>query len=694
MNQSSGTLLIIRPLTYQGEQVLQKQWPAFVQTFRNLLSQNGIETNDSNEELILLHYDHPFAALTSYFESLDLMKKQKWQKDWGAVPVQAIIHLAKKNEHPPFRDPSASLWGVLSHETVHVSRHLKLQWEQIFAGKKLPKHTFQDVDAGLFAVNFAADVATIKREKLFHNRYVAAQGNLPVCFYCGMSSHKPSACPSKIMAMDNKGINLVGYNPLSVVDDLFKKVIVGQRQMEKLVANNITAKQIRKEPAVQVFLAYFDLYLIYQPRFLWYIAFSLHPAWDGTGKLDRVKVDSRNIQSGLDCLRIGQYKQAASFFHSESQVMGGRQFYATIGQAFIALERGRGGDMNHFLEMANSMATTEKEKIYISLLLSRYHAIVGHEWKADQILQSVANLYVDCQEIIYCKAQAYAAEGNGHQSVQFLRSLASKDRRFFIAALMDPVLLPINGLVDDMLTSLVQAKTKVASENLHKALDEYEDLKSWFGADDDDELVTNLNVLSNLEEQYQRKSLFDIIDVAERAKVLYQACPRLRETRLEGLNEKVDQIVLDWMKYGEQWRAYPYKTFFGSYQSVLQRCKRKLVEARSVAGESLSQAQARMRTSIKLMGQLNIMLGRMSKLKMAFDTARAYLRKLAFSEMVFLAIAVLAYPVLTIALADSINLDLLNLLRDPRIQRKCLFVIAALIAPLFALVLTMRSMKK
>lgn len=690
-----STLLAIRPLSYQGEQVLHGLWPAFLQALRNLLVQAGFEAPDSTAEVLLVYYDEPFSALSTFFESLESLKKRQWQADWGAVPIQVILHLHRKKDPPvDFGEATAPLWGVLQPEIFHVTRALKIQWEQLFAGKKLPPHQFADVGDGLFQLSFSGDLSELKRERMFTGRFLAAQGACSECFYCGMANHAPAHCPSKQLTMDTRGINLIGYLPLSKIDSLFKLVMAEQKKMTELLATNIDAAQIRNDPALQVYVSYFDMYLIYQPRFLDYSAFSLLSSWDGGGRTDRVKVDSRNLHAGFDCLRVGQYKQAFDFMKAESHALGGKQFYATLGQAFIALERGRMGDMAHFLQMANSTASTEKEKIYISLLFSRFHKLAGHLWKAEQLVSSIANLYVDCPEVQYSLIQTKVQEGLGQPQMQLLRKLAAGDRRYFMISLMDPALLPANGMVENVLSGLLELKDKEAGDNLAEAQEAWAQLQAWFGDEEDDELRTNLTVLANLEEQFRRRGVYDVLDVADRAKSLCMACPRLREARLEELNVQVDAAAIAWADYNTFWQEYPYPSFFRNFKRLLFAGKRKFVEARSIAGENLALAKARLQAGKAQVELLTEVVDHMLKVKLALDTLTMFCKKLVLVELVFSVVAFLSLPIITIALSGVIAPDIVHLAKSPEFQKSSMVVLTLFLAPFFALALTIRSMSE
>lgn len=687
-----SSLLAIRSLSYQGEQVLQDRWPAFLQALRNLLVQVGIEAPDSTAELMLIYYDEPFTALSSFFESLESLKKQQWQADWGAVPIQVILHQHRKTDPPVnFGEATASIWGAVQLETPHVTRALKLQWNQLFAGKKLPAHQFVDAGDGLFQLCFSGDLSELKRKRLFAGRFLAAKGTCAECFYCGMVNHTPAHCPSKQLTMDTRGLNLVGYLPFATIDSLFKQVMAEQKKMTELLATNIDAAQIRNDPALQVYVAYFDIYLIYQPRFLAYSAFALFSSWDGGSKTDRVKIDSRNLHSGFDCLRVGQYKQAFDFMKAESHALGGKQFYATLGQAFIALERGRMGDMFHFLQMANSTASTEKEKIHISLLMTRFYRLAGQPWKAEQLVSSAANLYADCPEVQYSLIQGKVHEGLGQQ-MQLLRKLAAEDRRYFIIALMDSALLSAESMVENVLSGLFDLKTKEAGEDLAQAQEAWAQLQAWVGEEEEKELQANLTVLANLAEQFRRRGVYDVLDVVDRAKSLSKACPRLREAMLEELNVQVDAAAITWADYNTFWREYPYQSFFRDFENLLLVGKRKFVEARSIAGENLAKARERLKAGQSRIELLSGLVDRMLKVKLALDTLATFFKKLIVAELVFSVIAFLSLPLITIVLSGMIDPDIVREAKNPQIQKGCMVILTLFLAPFFALALTIRSM--
>lgn len=691
MTKTPSILLLVHVLTYQGQRLLHEKWASFVEALRKNLQQHGIERQNSGDELLLFQYNHPYPAYTSVVESLERAKKEVgWAGSTGRMPVQIVIHLEKEGDKPfPLKEPGAKLWDTLQQETPYVSRPLKMLWEQFMEGRKLPAHHFENDETGLFQIKFA-DAAQVRIEKLFAYRDRPLVGKFKECFYCGMTHHKPAKCPSKQLTAGLQGINAVGYLSFDEINAKYREIFSDSSAMGTMLASGIEPAMIRKDSALCVFLSYFDINLIYQPRFLWATAFAVLTTWDGTGRTDKIKIENRNLQMGLDCLRVGQYEDAYKLLTKENQALAGQQFFANVGLAFIALERERTRDMAHHFEIASGLAGSEREKIYISLLLSRFYDLDGHLWKAEQALENVQNLYVDCAEILYRRVQILVRNGEAEQALRLLRNLVEENRRIFITAMMDPMLLPIHGLVEDILNSRIQAVGQESFENLALARTDCEGLRAWFDSDDPD-LAVHLKTIENIEKKYHRKNYFDLVDVAATAKALSRSCPKLREAKLDALNGRADEVFNSWQKYHQFWQAYSYKTFFARFDELLKSSKRKIVDARSLAGENLGKAKERLKAA---RGDLKLLIpiyARMTRLRIFLDAILVFLKKLLLTEVLLSGVVLVLFPAVTMLLMDSSSADFIALLKDPQIQKKGLVVVNMLIAPLAAFAQTVHS---
>ncbi|MBU0908560.1 MAG: hypothetical protein KJ717_03265, partial [Proteobacteria bacterium] len=355
MKKNNTILLAIRTLSYQGGKILGSRWLPLIDAVRQILAKSGFEQPESSDELLLFTFPNPFLALISLLEGLESVKVEHgWQESQGALPVQTVIHLLEKEDAlPQIQQTSASEWDMLQQETIYLTRSLMRNWKELTAGRELPEHRFEDEGSGFFQMVISG-TATLRKVELISYRSLPVHGKLKECFYCGMTSHTPANCPSKFINMKIRGMEHIGYLPFEELNSLYKKIFPDYSACSNKCAAGIKPAQLRQDKELLIFVAYLDLNRMYQLRFLANTAFCLNTKWEGQDSTDKINIDSRNLHLGLDCLRVGQFAQAEELLTRESKKREGKQFYATVGLAFWALELGRAKDMGHYLERAKN----------------------------------------------------------------------------------------------------------------------------------------------------------------------------------------------------------------------------------------------------------------------------------------------------------------------------------------------------
>jgi len=691
-------LLAVHTLPHQGRRLLESKWLLFLDALRNQLRQHGSEEEISSEDLLLFDFQNPHAAVTVLPKILAALKKEfKWQADsLGSLPIQLVLHFDKKDEHSAtLRDLSAPLWDFLRQETLYITRPLKIKWEQLMEGKELPAHTLEREGMGLF--RFAPTERNKQKVTLFPYRELAVIGKQRECFYCGMTNHLASGCPSKLLTMDIQGMDDVGYLPFPELSEIFKEVIAKQDKITSALASGIKPSQIRKTPALLVFAAYFDLYRLYQLRFLHHLAFSPYGKWEYVGKRDKTHIDSRNLHLGLDCLRVGQYGQAEKLFGDENISRDGKHFYATIGLAFSALEQGRDNDLLTYLQRAANLATEEKEKIYVNLLLARQAMLGGDKWKAEHAITAAFNIKIDCDEARYAKVQAMVRSGMGEPAFKELRSIAVADKRNFMTIMMDPVLLPLHGMIEDMLASQIHLITQDAIDHLNRARAACDELRYWL-AEEDPALQDNIQTLQGLEKQYDRKSFFDIQDVAHHSQAIYYSCHQVRDAKLEELTAQLEEQASHWRAHNKFWDRYPYKPFFGNFSTALEKTEERIDLITQLADKRTGEAY---RAAVKELETLTIAVNDLKKTvkhmiwtKLFLDGTRTFAKNLLISETALLSLALVGFVSITTLLPADANSSLVKLLQDPWFQKQGTFVATAIFAPIIALMVTVWEINK
>lgn len=672
--------------------MLKEKWAHFIARLRSLLQQSGFEADDSKEALLLFTFTHPYSAITALSNYISTVHRElNGQMVSGQpIPIQIIIHLSPGDEiNPPYRNPDADLWEFLGHEVIHISRPLKTSWEQLMAQKPLPPCTFTNEGEGLFKLQFASD--DIKMESLLSSRDLPNQGSEKPCFYCGMQSHRPGQCPSKLLTMNHDGLAAAGYLPFDQLNLAYQKVFTNPAAMTKILAAGINQAQIRKNPELMVFVGFLDINRVYQLRFLWHITFSRYSKWQSVFQAEPLQPDNKNLQLGLDCLRVGKYGQAEDFLLQECQPKSTRRFTAAIGLAFLTLEQRGLADMRNYLESAKSMATQPKERIYIDLLLARFYDLTGEIWKARDIVKNIIAANKDCPDAMYCKLQI-EAKGNGSvEACQLVRYLIVDQRNFYLAALMDSSLIALQTKIEDLLSTKYGAIASSALGFLTMASHEISDLALWFDQHDQ-QMQANIAAVDSLQKCFERKSYFDVIDVEHKAKELTAKIRQLREAKLNELYEQINRVRASWERAYQFWMGYRYQVFFKDFPNRLLPVEKGLQEAHALAkkneGAMYQKAVLLLHKAEQAMTAIIPMQNRMTWVCLACDSTISFSKKLVLTEI--------GGVLLTSAIFYGLgqlpgSYELTALVTDPLFQKKATILTAFLIAPLLALSWTIKG---
>jgi hypothetical protein len=697
MKKNNSILLAIHTLSYQGGKILGSRWLPLIDAVRQALAKSGFEQPESSDELLLFIFPNPFLAVISLLEGLESAKADHgWQESHGALPVQTVIHLIEEEDAlPQIQQTSASEWDMLQQETIYITRPLMRNWKELTAGRDLPEHRFEDEGGGFFQL-VTTGKATLRKVELFSYRSLPVHGKLKECFYCGMTSHTPANCPSKFISMKVRGIDQVGYLPFEELNSIYKRIFPDYSDCSKKCAAGIKPAQLRQDKELLVFVTYLDLNRMFQLRFLANAAFCLNPRWEGQDSTDKINIDSRNLHLGLDSLRVGKYAQAEELLTRESKKREGKQFYATVGLAFWALELGRAKDMGHYLERAKNIASQEKERIYSHLLLSRYYELHNDFWKAKEAANQAIKINVDALECQYRKIQHDVRYGFDEGDLKRLRILMLGQKEIFMTALIDPLLLPLQGLVNDLALEQMQYQRQEAAKNMAMAETESAELRYWF--DEQDPFIEeNSRAMNELRKQYQKETYYDLLDVLERAKGHAYGCQRIRKTKIEEFEARKKELENKLKQYQDFWQDYAYKNFFNAFQQSLLSIINALHETRGlIAGQQGQEYRA----AVNLLDQVEVSLSSLQEMRdkmiwirLLLNGVKILVKKLIFAELSVLAAGFIVFMALPMLLSNTSYVSLYNILSDPLLQKKSWLISAFFLAPFLAIIWTVWQMK-
>jgi hypothetical protein len=693
-------LLTIRTLRQQGEKILGNRWIPFIDYLRNELRTQGVEAESSNDELIVLTFPQGLAAFPVLLIALENCKKEHaWQAASGPCPLQIIFDLLPYvDSEIADRLPGSALFDTLHQEVIYISPDLEEKWPGLISGfDNFPGHKITSDGSGLSRILFF-DHDIGKRPKLLAFRALPVSGTGPECFYCGMTSHSPALCPSRSLTMSTWGLADVGYLTFAELNNVYKAIFPEHPTLVAELTAGVNPTQIRKSAKLLTFIAYFDIGVVFQPRFLWNFAFSGYSQWNSLYLSDRIKIDNRNLHLGLDCLRVGQYEQALEILEKELKRKDGDRFAANIALALCSLELNRPSDMIRYLNESRNLAHQTREIVYCNLLLSRYNELAKDYWNAKEAVANALRADYDCLDVQYRRIQLSVREGLSDREFKQLRTLIVGQKEIFIKALLDPHLTPIQGLIEDILSQQHGIIAVDAEKNIDIARQEALALEVWL-AEDDPRREEHKASLEQLEKQLGRASYFDLLDVSERSSGLSSTCRRLRKDKSDRLNQELEHLARRLGGYITFWKDYPYKSLFKQFQDSLlaatKKCQRARLLLKEERPETTKKAIALARQLDEEIVLINKEYSRLLWVRTSLNGFKLFAKRLLISEFTLLTLLALLFPLLASTLGNTPSFNWLAELSANKQAQKNFFVIAGLIvAPFISLAWTMLDLQK
>ncbi len=256
------------------------------------------------------------------------------------------------------------------------------------------------------------------------------------------------------------------------------------------------------------------------------MAFGSHLRWMIHDSSEKIDPDNRNLNLGLDCMRVGKYSHAEELLGKEASKLGGKEFYFAVALALLAIERGRHHDALTYLDRARALASSEKEQMYGALLQARFFMLQGDYYKAREVATNAVKIKHDCYEARYLLVEIEAQQQFNEKILQQLQSLIEEDRYLFMTALFDPHLMPVHGFVEELQSAQFLKIKEMAACSFKEARQTYNTFSDWLTAEDK-RLRQIGEEVDNLEKKLARGSYFDLIDVENRANSLTLACRKL-----------------------------------------------------------------------------------------------------------------------------------------------------------------------
>lgn len=693
-------VLIIRNDAKQGESILGNSWLPFIEHLRAELRNQGVEHSLSTDTSLVFTFAGHYTPFSALFSALTKSKQTyQWPDASGTTPLKFIIDLL--GDETPLNEsglPDAGIWDKIQPETVYLGATLQEQWQDFASQQNFPDHKLGPKSDGLVKITFSIhDLG--KQKTLFAYRSLPVSQKGRECFYCGMASHHPAQCPSKMLGMDSWGLSDIGYLSFSELNGVYKKVFPEKPEIVARLSGGVKTMNLRKDKELLVFVSFFDLSVIFQLRFLWNYAFSAYSKWETIYQTNKVKIDNRNLHMGLDCLRVGQYDQAEEMLQNEIKRRDGNKFAANIGLALLSLESDRNSDVGRYFEAARNNTKTTTEIIYANLILSRHFEIIKDFWSAKEAVTNALKADYDCLDVQYRRVQLSIRENNmDSKELKQLRSMILGQKDIFIRALLDPSLISAQGLLNETLSKQFNTISFDADHNLQEAKKEVQGLAMWLKPEDKRK-TENHKSIESLQEQIGKKSYFHKLDVSEKSNGLFFTCRRLRKALADQLNDELTRYHRQLDGYHKFWKRYPYKrfdkNFYPSAIQTLNQCRKAV----KLLKENTSGAT---KEAISLAHQIKTgyattkkEYARLLLIRTVMNGVRIFIKKFLICEGAGLLIMLLLFPAINATLGDTPSMDwLIQLTTSSGFQKKSILLTSLFMAPFIALAWTLIDLQR
>ncbi len=569
MSPHHPILAAIKTHVNLGQTAAKMRWPVFVKIFTHEIELRGNKIQGSQDDLKLFTFESITKAIQATFFAIQTARKTcDWRSDAGDIPIQILLHATDAETSLPFRETNHEFWTQIPFEKIYITDSLKTDWQELHELAPLPPIAKQPAYKGCHRLLIKSKNQAEKQ--LYTGRAVFIQGEHSQCFYCGMYNHSPGDCPSKKITMANRSLDDLGYLPIPRINELVPKAFKNYLELMKKLIEGVKPASIKRIPELLVLTAFLDIYILYQFRYLWQISFDEHFTWKGATTTGELIFDNKNLQLGLDSLRVGEYETATKLLNKESRLVKSTvACFAHIGLAFVALENDNFAAMERHLERGRDVARTQQQKVYVHLLLTRYYELADIEWKLKEVMSDTLTLNFDSLDLQYRKLQTSVRglRNPDHIKTQ-IKDIIRGNKEFFLIALMDPALIPCQGQLNSLAQEEFKNIRKNAAQKMLQAKDDFYRLQPWF--DKKDKFIHDqFKAMKQMGKQLQTQSYYDLLDVAERCTGLINTCDRVLEEKKKFLKKELQRITNVIRLSKKTWQHCNFKNQFKTFQTEL-----------------------------------------------------------------------------------------------------------------------------
>lgn len=388
------------------------------------------------------------------------------------------------------------------------------------------------------------------------------RGQYQGCFYCGLKEHQAGLCPSKQLEGKRRGLEALGYLPLNKVMKLFRQ-------------ENLSPLSPADLENTQIFEGFYEISFPYQLAFLKQVYLATTEDWD---ELERRPISGAGrlagtlLWRGLDCLRVGRYEEARSFFLSAAN-NDPRDYKPHVALGFWEIERENPTKALTHWQKALSLTQNSLQASYICLLMYRLYAVNGKLVLAKQELRKALTHHPYLYEAKYRQIALLAKEGREKETLAQLQKFIEDNPKLYLKVLLDPDFAAMRSTLARFLENLLQQARTEALQQLPQVTEETNKLRAWFPWREP--VLTEIErALSRIRDQMKSHSYLGYRNATHEAIVLQKQIQKFLLHRKEHLHREFTTTLTILQEQLQQQSAHMNTETIEKIQMELSRLRR------------------------------------------------------------------------------------------------------------------------
>lgn len=569
---SMSWLWVIRPQGVRQDKIFTKGWRNYLERLEAIFSPLKISYLHAEDQNLVLRVQSPRAMARLTADILAMIE----DKDNPPWPCQYLaVEMGDQSFSPEFAAKVRYILDGLEPNTLHLPLSTIFQ---IADPRMAPGDSRQSLESSkitdLFPVRFHSGKGGRRHGRLnvFLPSSLISGGESP-CFYCGLRSHLPRKCPTRILPPGNIQVSEMARFARIDLDALPGIMAALEKQLAPDVLRGLAALAADKgNPALTV-QAMFEVNMVCQLRMMAMVWKARGKEWPRGIEDQRPQVDE-NLREALESMRAGNQDRAMEKL-DRFVLKSSKNYQPRVLLGFMAMERDELKRAAGFWEEAESLAYTGLQRSYIQVLQGRLKEVTGDYPEAIRLYCRASYESPGLTRARYRQAVCLIKSGYLNEAQAMIRELIRNDPDYFSAVLLDPELEGGRShLLGDLWELWDEARTKAAE--VIGSVEHLPDLLTkWLPTDHDaynsfHERIEELNTYAGVNNyasmaRLLRGTIVIRADIQARVKKDIQELSGRRKVILERL--KAIQREASW---------FPFPSMLGSFSKLFNACGERL----------------------------------------------------------------------------------------------------------------------